>query len=309
MNNADYNGLAIGLRSVHGFQLCAAGGNGRVAQGDAEGPFLRWQFIDLGDGTIALQSEAHRKFLCGVDNRSVVEMPHIQAWEKWRVIDHGDGTISLQRAHGRFLRALPHSDIGTGMLNAAVDQQDAIGPWEKWSIINKAVPFEVTGLQYSLNEAQMLFTQPVVVGEATARNNTSIPQNTQLSFSEEVEISSMFSQTTGLSVGASVSIQAGIPEVFESQIQVSTEFRRDWTVGAGQAVRKAVEITLPVAVPPFSAIVGRLVARQTRMTVPWTALARYRGLGGAVTEKFIGGVWEGTSVWDVQAEWAEVQGA
>jgi hypothetical protein len=118
--------------SSNGQYLCAEGGGGGSIFAN-RGALHEWEtfrLIDLGGGTVALQSH-NGHFLCAENNGGqevVINRTAIGPWETFTLVRHGDGRVSLRAGNGQWVCAEQEG----GYIEA---NRDVCDEWEKFELI------------------------------------------------------------------------------------------------------------------------------------------------------------------------------
>jgi len=259
------------------------------------GPWEKWGVLPQSNGLYAFKS-AHGKYMRADDSGSmpgINQQTSIGAWEQWAVIESvpGSGVYSFKSAHGRYLRA---GDDGN------MNQQTSIGPWEKFTIQVVSDCRSVYNVVYAIDQAKIFDTQPKSIASQSMTNNSDLKQTMNVQISQQYETKSTWSQTNGIKIGTKVSMKAGVPEIAEVSVEVSTEVSHEWTSGQEETKTQLFSATLPMDVPPKSRCSARVTFHESKMDIPWKAKAVWVGVDSADAVTDIGGTWTGTTVYDIQ---------
>ena len=116
-------------------------------------------------------------------------------------------------------------------------------------------------------------------------------------FTKSVSTTSTFTQTTGVTVGVSVSAKVDIPFVGDSEVEVSTEVSQDWEYGSENQVAFTFEADSPLVVPAGAVYEAIATCKQTQMDIPYTGIVYY--VGTSVT-KTVSGTYTGVDLYELE---------
>jgi len=294
---SEYNNLVIAIKTWRNTFLRAddSGGMPGVNQQTYVGPWEKWGVLQQGDGKFAFKS-AHNKYMRAIDGNNmpgINQQTSIGDWEKWQVEETvpGSGLYWFKSAHGRFLRAGDDNNM---------NQQTSVGPWEKFTIQVVSDCLEVYDVVYKIDQAKIFDTQPKSLATQSMSNNSNDSQTMNVQISEQYQTKSSWSQKDGVKVGVKVGFKAGIPLLGDSSVEVSTEYSHEWTSGTEETKTQTFTATLPMVVPAKSRCSSRVTFHESKMDIPWSAKAAWRGVDDARSVTVIGGTWSGTTVYDIQ---------
>ncbi|RUS17703.1 hypothetical protein BC937DRAFT_89595 [Endogone sp. FLAS-F59071] len=291
--------------------------------------------VDFSGLTIAFKSY-HGTYLCAYngDKAHVTTKPHCKTWEQWSVIDKGNNIVSLRSFHSTFLRAWPGERAKVGLHNkdeleetfnilslksglyairsvphggyvssypgndAKIDMASDIQNWEEYSIKIVSKLDSIKNVIFSLDKP-LLQTAPKVLSSISLKNQNSKLASVNHDFNVEIPLTSSFTQKYGVKIASKTSITAKLPLLTEEgKIGLSNEVNIDWTPGRVITNTKCITSTVFAEALPQSSLKISLSAFESVVEIPWSATAIFSADEKEIC-KTIGGVWNGTMVYDV----------
>lgn len=143
----------------------------------------------------------------------------------------------------------------------------------------------------------MLDLNPLVVATQWLDNRESaVDQTIAFSFTQSITHSNTFSHSHGFEVGVSVTVEAGLPFVAKSEVEVSASTSHNWEYGSENSETSEFSAESPVTVPPGKVYKATATVKQTRMTIPYEGYVHF---AGSPVTKYITGTYEGVQYYDM----------
>ncbi|KAK6533644.1 hypothetical protein TWF694_002578 [Orbilia ellipsospora] len=161
---------------------------------------------------------------------------------------------------------------------------------------------QLEDISYDLKKQKFLEVKPVAISTKTATNRSDETQTSTITFSESVEEERSFQSELGTTLGISSTASVGIPLVAEGKVTVSAEISTTISWGKTDRVTKTWSDAVAVTTGPKKVIKVYASARQSRFTVPFTAVWKSKSTGETMSTK---GNYEGVSVYDFDTTYSE----
>ena len=122
---------------------------------------------------------------------------------------------------------------------------------QQWILTWIPEDMEFMDVGYSLDKAQIVNEEPLVIGLQYLVNNSPIEQEMTFEISEKVTETSYFEHSAGVSVTAGYKLSCGIPVIgTEGSLEVSAYY--DYTWGKEESISKIYTASFPLKVAPYS---------------------------------------------------------
>ena len=193
-------------------------------------------------------------------------------------------------------------------------------------IISKPVQhYYLTNLEYKIDARQILGQEPQVLARTTLINNAGLVQEVSRQITYSYEETYTWSHTTGLEIGVSITVTAGVPQLastsvsmfycisnckwckiwpqlllFHLQVTTSVTAKYSYTTGGSHKETKTDSTTAKIRVQPRSSVVATITSKRYTMDVPFRATVTPQFTDGSYGAAFTyEGVFEGVQVNDV----------
>jgi len=264
-----------------------------VDQQTTVGGWEKWGVVPRPNGKYAFKG-AHNKYMRADSNTpEVTQTDTIQAWEEWEVTEDASGSTpvySFKSAHGLYLRA---SEEGP------MTQTKSVSTWEKFTVEVVGEFLGIFDMSYDLEQAKKWNDHPKTLISQTLTNHGDIAQQMTVQINEQYAVKNSFGQKVGAKVSCKVSGGAKVPFVADGKVEVTAEVSAEFSFGQEITKTHTFVATIPFTAPPRSQCTGKVKFHETKLNVPWKAKAAWKGVDDKRYLSDIGGVWDGTCVYDI----------
>lgn len=222
---------------------------------------------------------------------SVKQQEFIGTWEKFDFVWRGEDTYCIRNyAHSNFLRAKGESD------GYAITTQSYCGSNELWELLLQSTP-EYVEIYYDIDASSLLDLDPMVVATQWLDNrNSAVDQTVSFSFTKSITHANTFTHSTGFEVGLTVGVEANIPFVGSTDIEVSTSTSQNWEYGSENSETSEFTAESPLTVPPGKVYKATATVKQTKMTIPYIGYVHFEG---TTLTKTVTGTYEGVDYYEM----------
>ncbi|CAM0943011.1 unnamed protein product [Alopecurus aequalis] len=182
----------------------------------------------------------------------------------------GDGFVALRNlGNNKFCRRLT---VGgrTSYLSAC---GDSISQCAQLKLEEPFVSFEITDVEFHLDEARIYNKQILNIVSMTRTNNTSREFKATFSFTKKVEMTSKWETTVSSKTGVQHKIRSctsGVPIIARGEVIYSTESTTSDHQTRSESNTDETTITEEYSVPPGTKLAGKLVATRASSDVPYS---------------------------------------
>lgn len=162
---------------------------------------------------------------------------------------------------------------------------------QKWRIVF-AESFELIDIVYSISPENIVNQKPDFLTNIIIKNETSLEQSMEATFTEKATISSSFSQNTGVKINISGTISTPKFLGGGAEITVSKETSNSVSYNESETKEDQRSYRFPVRVPPYSIVNAQAAVQQYEANINYTATFKGQMTGKKIT---IEGRWEGVT--------------
>lgn len=188
------------------------------------------------------------------------------------------------------------SKIATNQVGLNINENNGNQLWR----IQPVDTYTLENLSWRVDPEDIITTLPDFIQEATLRNYSSTTQTMTATYAKTASESSSFSETKGTSITVSASV--GVPFLSDSKIETSTTTSQTWQYGSSQNQQDQRSYSFPLAVPPHTTLVSKVMVQMNKLTA--TYIATYRGSTGTILK--LEGKWEGVQAGNIYYEIREL---
>jgi len=169
----------------------------------------------------------------------------------------------------------------------------------------------VFDVEYEMDQMETTDMQPLVLGSARAKNNTSSKSDLAVTLSYEVTEVSTWNDSTTFTTGLSVTVSAGVPTVADVEATVSTELSITTEMGKENGKTTTVSSTYTVKdVKPGDQVVVKVSGTRAKGKVPYKYKYQDTRVDGLVlpVDTGVDGVFTGVQVVNIVWEATDSSG-
>ncbi|KAK3123215.1 hypothetical protein QOZ80_8AG0626400 [Eleusine coracana subsp. coracana] len=223
------------------------------------------------DGTIRIYSSHYGKFwrrspnwIWGDSSDTTSRNPDTV----FRAILLGDGAkCALQNlGNNKFCKRLT-ADGKTNCLNADVL---TITREAQLELHETVISRRIYGVEYHLNDVNIHGLKPRTFFKKTVTNNSSEPHKSKIIIDYSVTTERRWDSNVSWKLGVNTTITAGVPEIAEVSIEISTEFSGSYTWGETQSHTEHQSNEEEMEVPPHKELTISVVATEGTCDIPFS---------------------------------------
>ncbi|KAK2630837.1 hypothetical protein QOZ80_8BG0660120 [Eleusine coracana subsp. coracana] len=274
---------------------------------DIGDPTVRNVIHTNSDGTIRIYSSHYGKYWRGSPtwiwgdsddttskNRATVFQPVLL----------GDGAKCALKNLGnnKFCKRLTYEGK-VDCLNAGVT---TISKYAQMELHEAVLSRRIYGIEYRLDDVNIHDQKPRTFYSKTIVNKTSRPYKSKLTIAYNVTTQTKWDSNVSLKVGVKTTITAGIPEIAQASVEISSEFSGSYTWGESLSETEQHSNEEEVEVPPNSEITVRVVATEGNCDIPFSYYQEdLLTTGERVVTKMDDGIYTGVNSYGFKTEITE----
>ena len=166
---------------------------------------------------------------------------------------------------------------------------------------------EMSDIKYDLKGTKRLEGPEKVFKTKVINRSYTTPQigerTIEYSFTEE----STFTFGSSISLGIEVQTSGGIPGIGGAKVTTSVTTEFSFETGSTKSETFTDSMSVPVSVPPRSAIEVFVVVQSYKADVPYTAKAKKTYVDDTISYGTLSGVWKGVQVRDAKLDYGETE--
>ncbi|KAK8548268.1 hypothetical protein V6N12_061185 [Hibiscus sabdariffa] len=261
--------------------------------GDIDGlPCLQFASDDIGDsgvameifmnkdGNIRIKSASSNKFWRHSSDSVLVDSDYTSSVNNmdtlFRPVKVNDNTIALLNlGNNKFCKR----NSKTSSVSAEVS---SITKDVQLRVEEPVLGRKIYGMKYDLDNARIYDETVLVVARNSASNYTNQAETFDVKLSYTDTMTGSWMWQASLKLGAKVTMDFGIPLIFEGKVEFSGEVEGGSVWGETTKKSTVVEVVHQVKVPPMTKVTIDLVAKRGKCDVPFTFLQKdclYNGNG------------------------------
>jgi len=159
-----------------------------------------------------------------------------------------------------------------------------------------ATKYSLSSVEYNLDLLEVINNRPVHMARAKLVNRDNNDQLIHHTLTYSKTSSSEWSTSNGLELGTSMTISAGIPEIFDYEWEISATSSYEHSTGEGTEETVEVSLEAEVTVPPKSRCVIEITARAMQIDVPYEADIVSKFPDGKTHKDHLVGTYRGLSI-------------
>ena len=152
--------------------------------------------------------------------------------------------------------------------------------------------YEVSHVRYHLDKKKMATLPPASLSSVTLRNYDSYAHEIMFSKTITLTQEKSWGHVAGVSDGASATVSAGVPGFGEASMTVSAEASYEHNWGDMQSDATEVMVNAKVNIAPKRCMEAEIVAKRSKMTVPFTATFKEYNGGKLIKTSDKNGIFE-----------------
>lgn len=130
-------------------------------------------------------------------------------------------------------------------------------------------------------------------------NRNSEPELQKLKLRYEDTKSSTWTNSVGMKLGMKMSIESGNPELSSQEVEISAEFKEEYTWGETKETKSRREVEHQVTVPPYTKVTAKVLATKGFCDIPYSYTQRdVLTNGKVVIQHFDDGIYIGSNCYN-----------
>uniref|UniRef100_A0A0A0KEX2 Agglutinin domain-containing protein n=1 Tax=Cucumis sativus TaxID=3659 RepID=A0A0A0KEX2_CUCSA len=267
---------------------------------DVGDPRVGNQIFTTADGHVRIKNDYLGKFWIRDPNWILVKASESDFDDPnnlfWPVrLGDGQGIALRNRGNDMFCKSLS-KDGKNNCLNAAVD---SISPEAKLQIEELVISRTIYDVNFRVLDARFYNETPITMTSKEMVNRSSEPELQKLKLRYEDTKSSTWTNSVGKKLGMKMSIETGTPEISSQEIEVSAEFKEEYTWGETKETKSRMEVEHHVTVPPNSRVIAKVLSTKGFCDIPYSYTQRdVLTNGKVIIQHFDDGVYIGSNCYN-----------
>lgn len=162
---------------------------------------------------------------------------------------------------------------------------------QRWRIV-PAESFDLVNIVYSISSTDLVSQKPDFLTSVIVRNETSLEQSMEATFTEKATVSSSFTKNSGFRLNTSATVSSPKFLGMGANITVGTETSNSVSFNESESKEDQRSYKFPVRVPPYTIVTAEAAVQQYEANIGYTATFRGRSSGKNIT---VAGQWEGVT--------------
>ncbi|KAL0538381.1 hypothetical protein IC582_027399 [Cucumis melo] len=267
---------------------------------DVGDPRVGNQIFTTSDGHVRIKNDYLEKFWIRDPN-----WIHVKASESdfddpntlfWPVrLGDGHGVALRNRGNDKFCKRLS-TEGKDNCLNAAVD---SISAEAKLQIEELVISRTIYDVNFRVLDARFYDETPITMVSKEMVNRNSEPELQKLKLRYEDTKSSTWTNSVGMKLGMKMSIESGNPELSSQEVEISAEFKEEYTWGETKETKSRREVEHQVTVPPYTKVTAKVLATKGFCDIPYSYTQRdVLTNGKVVIQHFDDGIYIGSNCYN-----------
>lgn len=162
---------------------------------------------------------------------------------------------------------------------------------QRWRIV-PAESFDLVNIVYSISSTDLVSQKPDFLTSVIVRNETSLEQSMEATFTEKATVSSSFTKNSGFRLNTSATVSSPKFLGMGANITVGMETSNSVSFNESESKEDQRSYKFPVRVPPYTIVTAEAAVQQYEANIGYTATFRGRSSGKNIT---VTGQWEGVT--------------
>lgn len=162
---------------------------------------------------------------------------------------------------------------------------------QRWRIV-PAESFDLVNIVYSISSTDLVSQKPDFLTSVIVRNETSLEQSMEATFTEKATVSSSFTKNSGFRLNTSATVSSPKFLGMGANITVGMETSNSVSFNESESKEDQRSYKFPVRVPPYTIVTAEAAVQQYEANIGYIATFRGRSSGKNIT---VTGQWEGVT--------------
>ncbi|CAL4896494.1 unnamed protein product [Urochloa decumbens] len=293
------NGLYLSARVIQGYNYLQFSSN------DIGDPTVRHTVHTNRDGTIRIKSDHFGKFWRRSPNWIWADSDDTAGDNPdtvFRAVRFGD-MFALQNLGNNYYCTRLTTERKVSCLNASVP---SINMWAHLRLEEAVLSRRIYSIEYRVMDAKVHTQKVQTMATETAVNRTGTASAAKLTLKYSVAKRRTWDSSVSLKLGVKTTIQAGVPEVASSSVEIRHEFSASYTWGESVSEMEEQSVQYDLPVPAYTKVTLRMMGRQGSCDVPFSYYQEdILTDGQKVVNKFDDGIYHGVNSYDFTSEVTE----
>ncbi|KAE8646728.1 uncharacterized protein LOC116404640 [Cucumis sativus] len=267
---------------------------------DVGDPRVGNQIFTTYDGHIMIKNDSLEKFWIRDPNWILGEGSESDFTDRnalfWPVqLGDGHGVALRNRGNNRFCKRLS-TEGKNNCLNADAESINAEAMLQIEELVISRTIYDVN---FRVLDARFYDETPMTMVSSEMVNKNSEPELQRLKLQYEDTKSSTWTNSVGMKLGMKMSIESGCPEISSQEIEISAEFKEEYTWGETKETKSTREVEHQVTVPPYTRVKAKVLATKGFCDIPYSYTQRDVLTNGKVEiQQFDDGIYTGSNCYN-----------